>query len=66
MIFLISFSKFADAYPAFTCAIAIGNLWSICFEVNILSPSPWIDLNLASDTIEEKSLNNLITASCDS
>ena len=53
-------------YPAFTCAIAIGNLWSICFEVNILSPSPWIDLNLASDTIEEKSLNNFITASCDS
>ena len=30
MICLISFSKFSDVLPTFTCAIAIGNLCSIC------------------------------------
>ena len=39
---LISFNKFSDELPTFTCARAIGNLWSICLEVNISSPSPWI------------------------
>ena len=28
--------------PAFTSARAIGNLWSICLGVNILSPSPFV------------------------
>ena len=37
MICLISFSKFSDVLPAFTCARAIGNLSSICLGVNILS-----------------------------
>ena len=36
MILCISFSKFSDVLPAFTRARAIGNLWSICLEVNIL------------------------------
>ena len=27
---------------AFTCARAIGNLWSICLGVNILSPLPFV------------------------
>ena len=30
MICLVSFSKFSDMLPAFTCARAIGNLWRIC------------------------------------
>ena len=34
MICMISFSKFSDMLPAFTCARAIGNLWSICLGVN--------------------------------
>ena len=34
---LISFNKFSELLPAFTCARAIGNVWSICFGVNILS-----------------------------
>ena len=37
MIWQISFSKFSDVVPAFTCARAIGNLWNICLRVNILS-----------------------------
>ena len=52
--------------PAFTCASAIGNHWSICLGVDILRPSSWIDLYLALDTIEEWLLNNLVAASCDS
>ena len=38
MICLISFSKFSDVLPAFTCVRAIGNLSSICLRVNISSP----------------------------
>ena len=38
----MSFSKFSDVLPAFTCARAIGNLRSICLGVNILSPSPCV------------------------
>ena len=34
----ILFSKFSDVLHAFDCARAIGNLWNICLEVNILSP----------------------------
>ena len=37
IICLISFSKFSDVLPAFTCANASSNLWSICLGVNILS-----------------------------
>ena len=37
MICLISFSKFSDLLPAFTCARAIGNLQSICLGINIFS-----------------------------
>ena len=36
MICLFSFSKFLDVLRIFTCARAIGNLWSICLGVNIL------------------------------
>ena len=43
-------------------ASAIGNLWSICFGVDIVSPSPYFTLCLASDAIEKYSLNNWITA----
>ena len=50
---LISFSKFWDVLPAFTCASAIGNIWSICLGVNILSPSLYFLFYLASDTILE-------------
>ena len=42
MIFLVSFSKFSDVLPAFTCARAINNLLGICVGVNILSPLPFI------------------------
>ena len=42
MICLISFSKFLDISLAFTCASTIGNLWSICLGVNILSPLPFV------------------------
>ena len=34
---LISFNRFSGLLPAFTYARAIGNLWSICLGVNILS-----------------------------
>ena len=33
MICPILFNKFSDILPAFTCASAIGNLWSICLGV---------------------------------
>ena len=36
MICLTLLSKFSDVLLAFTCARAIGNLWSIYLEVNIL------------------------------
>ena len=35
VICLISFSKFSDVLPAFTCARAIVYFWSICLGVNI-------------------------------
>ena len=31
-----SFGNFLDLLVAFTCTKAAGNLWSICFRVNIL------------------------------
>ena len=36
MICMISFNKFWDVLPTFTCSRAIDNLWSICLGVNIL------------------------------
>ena len=36
LICLISFTKFPDVLPDFTCASAIGNLWSICLALSIL------------------------------
>ena len=51
--------------PAFTCARAPGNLWSIYLGVNILRPSPYFGLSLASDAVEEYSFNNSIIASLD-
>ena len=61
IICLISFSKFSDVLPAFTCSSAIGNLWSIYLEVNILSRIakserglfPYFALGLASDSKKE-------------
>ena len=47
----INFVSFQGVLTALTCTRAIGNLWSICLGVNVLSPSSWIDLYLASDTI---------------
>ena len=42
---LISCNELSDLLPAFTCARAIGNLWTICLGVNILSPVPVVDFN---------------------
>ena len=36
IICLVSFSKFSDMPPAFTCARAVGNLRSICLGVDTL------------------------------
>ena len=44
IIYLISFGKFSDVFPAFKLARAIGNLWSICLGVNILNPLPLCSL----------------------
>ena len=38
MVCLSLFSTFSDVSLAFTCASTIGNLWSICLVVYILSP----------------------------
>ena len=46
---LFSFSKFSGILPAFTSARGIGNLWSICLGVNIMSPSPCFASYLACD-----------------
>ena len=40
--------------PAFTCARAIGNLWSNYLGVNILSLAPLVALSFALNTIEEE------------
>ena len=44
MICLISFSKFSDVLPAFTCANALGNLRSICLGVKIFRPLQYFAL----------------------
>ena len=38
---IYTFSTFSDVLPAFTYAKIISNLWSICLEINILSPFPY-------------------------
>ena len=58
---MISFNKLCKLLPAFTCARAIGNLWSIYLVVNILSPVLLDALSFPSDTIEEWSSKNSIT-----
>ena len=58
MICLISFNKFSDVLPAVNCARAVGNLWSICWGVSILRPSPYFALCLTSDAIKEYLSNN--------
>ena len=42
---IISFNKLSELLPAFTCASAIGNLWSIYLGVSILS-SEWLDFKM--------------------
>ena len=48
-------NELSELLPAYTCARAIGNLWSICLGVSILSPVPLValDLAFASAIIEE-------------
>ena len=46
MIWLISFSKFSDVLPVFTCASAIDNLGNICLGLIILSPSLFVNIQL--------------------
>ena len=53
MIWWIWFSKFSAVLPAFTCASATGNFWSICLEVSILNPTPWVTLYLPLYAIVE-------------
>ena len=49
IICLVSFSKSSAVFSAFTCASAVGNLWSICLVVNILSC--WSSKTLTSQTL---------------
>ena len=53
IISLILFDKLSELLPAFSCARAIGNHWSICLDVHILSPVPLVALVFASDTIKK-------------
>ena len=53
MIWWIWFSKFSAALPAFTCASATGNFWSICLEISILNPTTWVTLYLPLYAIVE-------------
>ena len=52
--------KLSELVPGFTCARAIGNLWSICLGIDILSPVPF-DLKMASDLNFALSLSKLIS-----
>ena len=53
IICLISLNTFSELLPAFTCARAIGNFWSIYLGVNILNLFPLVTSCFASDTIGE-------------
>ena len=59
IIYLISFNKFSDVLPAFTCASDIGNLWSICLGLNILTFECSETLWLETLTIPVTSINIL-------
>ena len=56
---LISFNKFSELLQAFTFARAIGNLWSICLGVNVLSPLPAVDFNGNNPLLKELITNSL-------
>ena len=45
--------KFLDVLPACVSLNAIVNLWTICLRADVLSPFPYIDAGLASETIVE-------------
>ena len=47
-------SEILYVLPAFTCAIVIGNLWSIYLGLNILDPVSLIALYLTSDAVVVK------------
>ena len=53
-----------ELLPGYTCTRAIGNLWSICFGVSILSRAPNVsfsfDLEIDSDLVLALSLNQSI------
>ena len=54
IIYLILFSNFSKVLSAFTCASAIGNLWSICWRIKILR-FEW------SETLSEKPVPSIFT-----
>ena len=58
-IFLISFNRLFELLPAFTCAGAIGNLWSNCIGVNILSPVPVVGFNENNPLLKALITNSL-------
>ena len=60
----ILFNKFSDVLIVCTCMREIGNLWSICLWLKILSHSPWVVLYLELDANEEKLSKILITIFC--
>ena len=63
IICLISFSKFSDVLPVFTCASAIGILWSICLGLNILRFEWSETLSLVrSETLRLKTLAMVATS----
>ena len=62
IICLIIFRKFSDILPAFTCARAISNLWSICLGVSILKLE-WSE-TLAIRTMQAKSGGSVVPFSC--
>ena len=49
---LISCNRFYEVLPAFTCARAIGNLWSNCLGANNSNPVPLVAQNFDPDITE--------------
>ena len=56
---LISFNRFSELLPAFTCARAIGNLWSSCLGVIILSSVPFVNFNENNPLLKALGSNSL-------
>ena len=53
-------NKLSDVFHAFTCAGAIGNLWSICLEVNIVIPFLfYVDVNNKASESLDRLLNDV-------